>query len=117
MSYALMIKINQRKVILAGDGRSTPCWKDIYENCKNDISSCAVLKAAHHGQESGFHEAAVKAMNPALIVFSNSKGEDDSHGAENLYKSAAPDALILKTHERGTITVTVPFDGAEAITY
>lgn len=117
MSYALMIKINDRKVVLAGDGRATPCWENIYENCKDEILNCAVLKAPHHGQESGFHKEAVKAMNPALIVFSNNKSEDELYGAEKLYASAAPNALLLKTYKHGTITVTVPFDGAQRIIY
>ena len=56
LSYALMIRINQRTVILGGDGHLTSAWQDIYENCKTAISNCAVLKAPHHGQESGFHK-------------------------------------------------------------
>ena len=31
MSYALSIRVNSRSVILAGDGRATPTWNDIYE--------------------------------------------------------------------------------------
>ena len=33
MSYTLLIKINDRKIILASDGRCSPCWNDIYDNC------------------------------------------------------------------------------------
>lgn len=117
MSYALMIRINKRKVILASDGRASPCWDDIYDNCKNDIKNCAILKAGHHGQEAGFHEEAVKLMNPVLIVFSNSEDQDEENGAENLYKKAVSDALILKTWKEGTIVVDVPFDSNQKITY
>jgi len=117
MSYALMIKINERKVILAGDGRASPCWDDIYKECKSDIENCAVLKAGHHGQEIAFHEEAVTLMCPVLIVFSNSNDLDNKYGAENLYEETLPDALILKTCKEGTILVDVPFDSDKEITY
>jgi len=117
MSYAMMIKINDHKVILASDGRASPCWDDIYENCKGDIKNCAILKAGHHGHEASFHEEAGKLMDPDLIVFSNSKDQDKENGAAKLYEKAVPDALILKTWQDGTIIVDVPFDSSEKITY
>jgi metal-dependent hydrolase (beta-lactamase superfamily II) len=107
MSFALSIRVNGRSVILAGDGRATT-WNDIYENCKDTLKECYVLKAGHHGQESSFHEDAVKLMEPILIVLSNSKEENDSNGSEAKYKKACPKALICKTWE-GTVFVKVPF--------
>jgi len=117
MSYTLMIRINQGKVILAGDGHAAPCWNDIHDNCKKEIENCAILKAGHHGQEASFHEEAVKLMSPLLIIFSNSKDQDEENGADNLYKKAVPSALILKTWEKGTIVLDVPFDSSEKISY
>ncbi len=117
MSYALMIRINTRKVILAGDGSATPFWEDIYENCKHVIRECAILKAGHHGHEVAFHEDAVKLINPSLIVFSNSSNEDNDHGAVNHYAKTVPDALILKTCDFGTIRVAVPYNASNKITY
>jgi len=117
MSYALKIQINENKVILSGDGRASPCWDDIYQNCKNQIKNCSVLKAGHHGQEAGFHEEAVKLMNPKLIIFSNSKDLDDANGAESLYRIAVPDAVILRTWETRTIVVDIPFENDEQINY
>ena len=35
-------------------------------------------------------------MNPGLIISSNSDAEDKQHGTESLYKSAVPNALILR---------------------
>lgn len=117
MSYAFSIKVNDRRIILAGDGRTSPVWDDIYENCKNDLSNCAVLKAGHHGQEASFHEEAVKLMNPTVIIFSNSADQDKANGAEKLYAKAVPKALILKTCDKGTIKIEVPFDAEKAIKY
>lgn len=116
VSYALSIKVNNRRIILAGDGRATPTWDDIFTNCKPHLVCCTILKAAHHGQESGFHEQAAKYMNPEYVVFSNSKEEDDAHGAERLYQKALPNAQILKTCDSGTIVMNVPFDALEPVT-
>ena len=114
MSYALSIRVNSRSVILAGDGRATPTWNDIYENCKDTLSTCYVLKAGYHGHECSFHEDAVKLMNPVVIVLSNSEDENKAHGAEKQYKRVCPDALICKTWE-GTVVVKIPFDTNQQI--
>lgn len=116
MSYALLIKVNNRKIILAGDGRATPVWEDIYENCKEQIKNCTILKAGHHGQEVSYHEDSVKAMNPEIIIFSNSKDLDKENGAEEAYNNAVPNATIFKTCEHGTLIVDVPFSSEEKIT-
>lgn len=110
ISYALLIHINSRKVLLAGDGKETPCWEDIYSNCKEKIKNLAILKAGHHGHESAFHEAAVKLMKPEIIVFSNSEGEDYNHGADNEYLKASSNSTILKTCDHGTVVIECPFD-------
>ena len=116
MSYALAIRINNRSVIIAGDGRATPTWDDIYENCKDSLKKCWVLKAGHHGQESAFHEDAVKYMNPVYIIFSNSEDENKANGAERQYIKACPDATILNTWE-GTVVMEIPFDINQHIQY
>ncbi len=114
MSYALSIQVNNRSVVLAGDGRSTPAWNDIYRDCKKIIESCAILKAGHHGHECSFHEDALKTMSPKIIVFSNSENEDKDNGAESDYKRICPNAQIYKTFN-GTIVVKVPFKADEEI--
>ena len=110
MSYAIKIKINSRSIIIAGDGRESPVWNDIYDDCKNEIENTTILKAGHHGQNASFHEDAVKKMDPQYIVFSNSKNEDKENGAEKDYKKACPNVKILKTHIDGTIVMDIPFD-------
>lgn len=117
MSYALVIQINSRKILLGGEGRTTPFWENIYTNCKDLIKNCSIIKASHHGQEAGFHEEAVKLINPEYIVFSNSEKEDEDYGAEGLYKKAVPKATILKTCEPGNIVFEVPFDKSEEIVF
>lgn len=115
MSYALSLQVNSRSIILAGDGRSSPTWNEIYENCKSTLSSCAVLKAGHHGHECSLHEDALKEMNPEIIIFSNSENEDESNGAESKYKRICPKAKLYKTFN-GTTIVQVPFKAEENMT-
>lgn len=117
MSYAFVISINSRKFLFGGEGRKTPFWENIFTNCKDIITDCCLLKASHHGQEAGFHEDAVKLINPELIIFSNSKSEDELYGCEKLYNKAVPKASVLKTCEPGNIVVEIPFDIKEDVTY
>ncbi len=114
MSYALSIRINNRSVVLAGDGRESPAWNDIYENCKEVLKACCVLKAGHHGHECSFHKDAIKLMSPEIIIFSNSEDEDSKNGAEKKYRQVCSSSSIYKTWE-GTIIVDVPFDSSEPI--
>lgn len=116
MSYVLSISVNGRKVILGGDGRE-PCWKDIYENCKTDLEGCCVFKAAHHGHKSGLHEESVRHMSPEIIVFSNTEDVDKVDGAEKEYLNLLPESTILKTCDKGTIVIKVPFDTTNKIKY
>lgn len=116
ISYALMLKINDRKIIFAGDGKEK-CWNDIVENCGDMIKNCDLLKAGHHGHESGFHENAVKIMNPKYIIFSNSQDEDTDNGAEDKYKKALDNVNIYKTCDHGTIIAECPFDKDEKINF
>lgn len=116
MSYALLIRINKRKVILGGDGKER-VWTDIVENCSDDIKNCSILKAAHHGHKAGFHDEAVKIMNPNFIVFSNSKEEDNENGAEKEYNRVLSGVTIYKTCNLGTLTAKVPFKSNEEIIF
>jgi beta-lactamase superfamily II metal-dependent hydrolase len=115
ISFALLVEVNSTKVVLGGDGKEE-AWNDIYENCKVDITNCHVLKAAHHGHQSGFHEDAVKQMKPQYVIFSNSKDEDENNGAYADYKRILPNAKIFKTWQDGTIIVDCGFDGNIEIT-
>ena len=54
-------------------------------------------------------------MNPEYVIFSNSKEEDESNGAEELYQKALPNAQILKTCDWGTIVMEVPYDAGKPV--
>jgi hypothetical protein len=110
MPYVLLINFNGKKVILGSDAQNR-CWTDIYDNCPELLTNISILKASHHGTKSGFHEEAVKLMNPKYIVFSNSKTNDTANGAEESYNKACPEAIIYKTGDTGSLLVEIPFDG------
>ena len=73
-SYVLLITYKDFKFVLAGDAEKES-WDYIVENYSDKISNVNVLKAAHHGRESGFHEEAVKLMNPEYTVVSVGKNQ------------------------------------------
>lgn len=116
ISYALLLKINDRRIIFAGDGKMDT-WQDIFDNCKEYIKNCHILKAPHHGHEAAFNEEAIKLMNPKFIIFSNSKDEDTNNGGEGKYKKVLPNSLIYKTCDEGTIIAHCPFDSQGEIQF
>lgn len=109
ISYSLLLRFNSVKLYLAGDGKEK-CLNDIYENCRTDLNNINILRAGHHGQESGFHEDLIKHMNPEYVIFSNSESEDGDHGSANLFTQSVPEATILKTCNHGTIVLNVDFE-------
>ena len=110
-SYVLLITYKDFKFVLAGDAEKES-WDYIVENYSDKISNVNVLKAAHHGRESGFHEEAVKLMNPEYTVVSVGKKPDTD--AHNQYKKYTREK-VLSTRYRGNITVTIDDNGNGSI--
>jgi competence protein ComEC len=105
-SYVLKIAYGGRTVILPGDAEG-PAWASMLDALGPDALKCDVLKAAHHGRESGYDEDAVKAMAPAIVICSVGKkpdtdasGQYANHGAE-----------VLSTRFNGTIKLTISESG------
>lgn len=68
---------------------------------------CDILKASHHGRYSGFHDDAVAAMSPKVVICSvGKKPETDAS-----HKYSANGAQVFSTRYHGTITATVWNDG------
>lgn len=110
MSYVLLLHINDLKLLLAADAEEKS-WEYILEKHREKIKDIDILKAAHHGRLSGFHEEAVKIMKPKHIVFSCTSDTDDEHGAEDEYKKIVPNAKFYKTYLHGTVVANCDFDG------
>ncbi|ARP69310.1 hypothetical protein LK07_05475 [Streptomyces pluripotens] len=105
-SYVLKLTHAGRTVILPGDAESA-AWKSILDNPGEDAIKCDILKASHHGRESGYHEEAVDAMSPEVVICSVGKKPDTD--ASDEYKSHG--AKVLSTRYNGTITVKIWDDG------
>lgn len=105
-SYVFKISYAGRSIILPGDAESS-AWKNILENYDSDYLKCDILKAAHHGRNSGFHKEAVSAMNPTVVVCS--VGKKPNTDASNEYSKLG--ASVFSTRYHGTIRMKIWHDG------
>jgi beta-lactamase superfamily II metal-dependent hydrolase len=105
-SYVLRLDYGGRRVILPGDAEK-PAWDSIEAAYDDADLACDILKAAHHGRESGYSESAVAAMAPDFIICS--VGKKPSTDASDEYRSHG--ATVLSTRYHGTITVQIWADG------
>lgn len=110
-SYVLLITYKGYRFVLAGDAEKEN-WDYIVENYADKITNINILKAAHHGRESGFHEEAVKLMNPEYTIVSVGKKPDtDAHDKYRKYTREK----VLSTRFRGNIIVSITENGEGSI--
>jgi competence protein ComEC len=105
-SYVIKINYAGRTIILPGDAEMG-AWKSVLDNPGPDSMNCDILKAAHHGRESGYCSDAVEAMSPELVICS--VGKKPSTDASDEYASHG--ATVLSTRYHGTITAKIWHDG------
>lgn len=105
-SYVIRLDYGGRRVILPGDAEE-PAWDHVEAQHEDSELACDVLKAAHHGRESGYSASAVNAMSPSVVVCSI--GKKPSTDASDEYKSHG--AQVLSTRFHGTITCKIWKDG------
>ncbi len=101
LSYILRLEYAGVVFILGGDAEEE-VWKEVAKNCPGKLK-CHVLKASHHGRDSGYCEDAVKLMKPQYTVVSVGKKPDSD--ASNKYRKHSEN--VWSTRWRGNITVTV----------
>lgn len=109
-SYVLRIEHAGRRVILPGDAESRE-WQELLAAHGAAGLDCDLLKAAHHGRESGFDDDAVAAMAPSVVICS--VGEKPETDASDQYRATG--AMVLSTRYNGTITATIHDDGVVTI--
>ncbi|HEU5205376.1 MAG TPA: hypothetical protein VFU17_13880 [Candidatus Limnocylindrales bacterium] len=105
-SYVISVTYHGRRVVLAGDAEK-PEWDKILATVPEDKLKCDVLKAAHHGRESGYSAEAMDAMRPSIVICS--VGKKPETDASDEY--AAHGARVLSTRYHGTIRVRLWMDG------
>jgi competence protein ComEC len=107
LSYVLYVKHLGQWVVLGGDA-SVEAWENIYMADggwfkKNEIR---ILKASHHGRDSGYHQPSVAAMSPDHTIVSVGKLPDTD--ASNKYRQYSN---VYTTRTHGNIRAQVWFDG------
>lgn len=111
LSYVLRIRYAGISVILGGDAESE-AWDDIARTYGSALR-CDVLKASHHGRDSGYHAGAVALMKPKYVIVS--VGKKPETDASNKYCQVglrgAAQRKVWSTRWKGTITLTISRDG------
>jgi beta-lactamase superfamily II metal-dependent hydrolase len=108
-SYVIWLQYAGIKVVLGGDA-TKEVWQSIFQKYGAGLK-CNVLKASHHGRESGFHLEAVKAMSPGFTIVSVGKKPDTD--ASDDYRKYSDN--VWSTRWRGNIVLTIQPDGKATI--
>lgn len=104
-SFVLMLMYRGRRIILGGDA-DEEVWDSIV-TAYGDRVKCDVLKASHHGRDSGFHKKALELMSPRYVVVS--VGKKPETDASSKYRVAC--ANVWSTRWMGTMSVSIADDG------
>lgn len=110
MSYVLLIRHKGRKILLPGDAEKET-WKYLVENYEDELKNIDILKAAHHGRDSGYYQPAIKLMSPTYTIVS--VGKKPETDASNKYRRYSKH--VWSTRWKGNIVFTINDDGK--ITY
>lgn len=105
-SYVIKLSYAGRSIILPGDAEEQ-AWKSMLSDLGSAQLGCDVLKAAHHGRDSGFYQPAVEAMSPKIVICS--VGEKPATDATDDYDRIVD--KVLSTRYNGTIQVRIWADG------
>lgn len=107
ISYVIIVIYGQHKVILGGDAEKDT-WDYLVKNSPLALKGATLLKASHHGRDSGYHQEAVKLMSPGCTVISvGKKPENDASQKYNQYSNK-----VLSTRWYGTIRFELNEDGS-----
>jgi competence protein ComEC len=104
LSMVLKISHAGRSILLGGDATATETWPAIYEAI--DMTGIDVLKASHHGRNSGYHQPPVKEMSPRLTITSVGQKE---HDATEKYRRYSDHTVSMRF--TGNIRITIDDDG------
>ena len=110
LSYVLMLEYAGRRVVLGGDA-DTRAWADICEAYTDEQLKADILKASHHGRDSGYHQPAVKAIDPTFTVVS--VGKKPETDASNKYRHYSNKVMSTRFH--GTIHARIWQSGSISI--
>jgi len=109
LSYVLWFQYRGIRVVLGGDAEDE-VWDSVVGHYGNGLK-CHVLKASHHGRDSGYHQRAVELMNPEYTVVS--VGKKPENDASNKYRQYG--GHVWSTRWRGTISLRIDDQGGATI--
>lgn len=107
LSYVLFINYLGNWVVLGGDA-TEESWKSIHARYGEWMKDAKVrlLKASHHGRDSGYHQPSVEAMSPDNTIISVGKLPETD--ASNKYRKYSK---VYTTRYHGDILARVWYDG------
>lgn len=106
ISYVLLLKTRAANFLFPGD-IGEDVWEILIEDHRSKLESVDILKASHHGRESGFHKEAVEVMDPDYVILSvGNKPDNDAHG--DYVGTCSGDAQVLSTRQHGWIKFWIP---------
>ena len=114
LSYVLRVTLGTVKIILAGDVEKD-VWDDLVKTF-GDTLKCDVLKASHHGRDSGFHENAMTLMKPTYTIVSvGKKPETDASDkyrkhSKNVWSTRWKGNIAIAFNAAGKGTITAQYD-------
>lgn len=111
MSYVLLIEYAGHKIVLGGDA-DISTWDYLVESYPDMLKDTLILKASHHGRDSGYHQDAVKLMNPEFTIVS--VGKKPETDASQKYKQYSKHVFSTRWH--GTICFQLNDDGTGTYT-
>lgn len=111
MSTVLLIKYYNYKIVLGGDAEEET-WKYIMAHYKDAIKDVTILKASHHGRDSGYYQEAVKQMNPQYVIVS--VGKKPETDASNKYRQYSKN--VYSTRWKGNIVFEIKKNSIKCIT-
>jgi competence protein ComEC len=104
LSMVLKVSHAGRSILLGGDATAEESWPPIFETTV--MSDIDILKASHHGRNSGYHQQSVKEMSPWLTITSVGQKE---HDATEKYRQYSDHTV--STRFTGDIKITIEDDG------
>lgn len=105
VSYVLRVSYKGWRIVLGGDA-GTAAWDSIVEAHGDDLR-CHVLKASHHGRDTGYHQKAVSLMKPRYTIVS--VGKKPETDASNKYRDYSSN--VWSTRWKGNITLEIDDSG------
>jgi competence protein ComEC len=107
LSLVLRVHHAGRSILLPGDAEEL-AWDGMVDFYGGRLNS-DVLKASHHGRDTGYHQAALKLIAPTFTIAS--VGTKPDTDASNKYRQQS-NGRVLSTRYHGNIQIQVGDDGS-----